>query len=766
MNMKGWGAHKYHLAAICLLVIAVFFPLLHLHQIPPFGNDFSENHVMLFSQLRDAWFKYQSLYPQWNPLVLSGTPLYSKLLGPGPLYPLNILMFFTSDAISFANLIHLFSYLLAGITMYVLAYHLTKSKAASLVAAIIYVLNGYSMMLFSKGWSEYIRAFALSPLVFLCVHQAVRAKKFIVPVVIAAIILFFQLETGGANIILWTLFMIGLYLAFSVIGPRMHLRAMKLGAIGILLLLLFFGLGAIRLLPYQEINRLSPRAEGATETEALVYQKIDWRCTADSYRCLKDLVEPGFPRFDRTGFDFKIGLIGLCLVIVALVYRFKNRTVLFFGLLLLLIVLLALGTKLMYLLWKFVPGFSTHRYPHRALFLFGFAASILGAFGAKTLFDRWPKRKTILLVALSALLVFDLGVIGTHHYPFMSYPALKDQYPIYEYIGSDPGLFRVQPLEFYGLDKGLVPLALTFDLEFVYGYDTLWEFDYLPVHLTAVNANPPKMFGMLNVKYFTSKTSVNKTGMEFIKQFPYTPEALDNSNQTFLYLNQMYLPRAYIAERSILIIGNSKELQQAPYSLLLLPDFKPQSMAIILAKDSKVQDIAPSLLHRFDAVILMPGSVDSTSNPVLAAYVESGGTLLPDLTKGKSEITMEDVVSFFQRIDENVSYADVQEVKHKVYEPDRRVLETNRQEGFLVLSEKFALSGQWRAEGHDILMADGVLTAIPLNGDEDEVVVEFHSPGFEKGKVISLITAILVLGYLGFEVFRKKRSATKETKNE
>ena len=103
-------------------------------------------------------------------------------------------------------------------------------------------------------------------------------------------------------------------------------------------------------------------------------------------------------------------------------------------------------------------------------------------------------------------------------------------------------------------------------------------------------------------------------------------------------------------------------------------------------------------------------------------------------------------------------------------EEERMVLEVvNNAPTLMVLSEIYYPAG-WQAtidgEEVEILRANWALRALPLKtAGTHQVVLEFNPRDYLIGKWLSIITLLLVLGYLGFDIVIRKNTQQEETDN-
>lgn len=760
--------NKKHLFWIFLLLIITtiyFYQYLKPNMMPFAGNDFNDQHLGQHYLLKESVTKYNDWNPLWNPYVLSGTPYLSKAHTASFLYPLNLLVLIIPSVITAAKLIFFLNFFIAGIGMYCLVYYLIKRRDAAFISALIYMFNGFSLMLLEKGWSEYIRAFSLAPFIFLCIILAFKNKSWCKYAIGAGVLFSLQIFAGGPQIFLWTMFMVGCFFIFKLLGKNFKKRLFKTAMIAGVVLLVFFAFGAVRLLPAQEQLTQSRRAGGVFYEEAMLWQKLDLICNEDTYKCIYELIEPGLPRITREGFGFGIGITGLLLILLAIFYKYKNKYVFFFGLITIISILLALGTPLMYLVWKFIPGFASHRYPHRALFMFAFSCSILSGFGANILLEKIKKHKKIIFAAVVLLILFNLCVLGYDTPKMRDFNEEAGNNKVYNYISQQPGIFRFQAYEIFGITRGPSYITIPLNMEFIYGYEPLWDIEYMPVYLSVANIIPSRFFGILNVKYLTSRTELNISGFKFIKEFEPNP-CITNElvNQTWLYENEQYLPRAFLVDNAVLVIGEKalekaavkKEIAKSTtYVSMLNKNFNPRNTVIITGKKGSLGNYDYDFLKRFDFILLTENIQNINEEMLLRRYVSEGGIILPNILEGQYEITIDEISEIFKTFK-----GDLTPLTMEVESFDRLKINLDKNHtGFLVLSEKFALYN-WNAylNGKEIelLRADGIITAILLDNESGELVFEYKPKSFTNGMIISAITLILIIGFFVFEIWRNK----------
>jgi hypothetical protein len=283
----------------------------------------------------------------------------------------------------------------------------------------------------------------------------------------------------------------------------------------------------------------------------------------------------------------------------------------------------------------------------------------------------------------------------------------------------------------------------------------MWYPPYMNVYLSVSFKNPAKLWGILNLKYLTSMEELNVSGFKFVKKFRNCTVCIPDYIQgykawgPYLYENEKFLPRAYVVENSVLVVGNEEPVTQTIYALMLNPNFNPANAVIIRGKQ-RIGDYDFGDLNSYSAVFLTQGAVDQSSAYQLQNYVESGGQLFPDLTKNKNMITNEDINNLFMSFKGGYqAIADNDIIRHNF---DKREIKLDGQQGFLVYSEKFSVFDGWTAidsnnKEHELLNADAMISSVYLEGDEGRMVFEYAPKSAVIGTAITLITALLLLSY-------------------
>ena len=78
------------------------------------------------------------------------------------------------------------------------------------------------------------------------------------------------------------------------------------------------------------------------------------------------------------------------------------------------------------------------------------------------------------------------------------------------------------------------------------------------------------------------------------------------------------------------------------------------------------------------------------------------------------------------------------------------------------MSEQFSLYPGWHAQDEtgrkkDVLRADGVISAVHLDGSEEKIIFEYIEKSFFKGALISSVTLLLIVGYFAYSFWKKQK---------
>ena len=363
-------------------------------------NDFLTGKVLLverdlttfFYPFRSIWVETvrQGHFPFWNPYIKCGVPLFATIQ-PGVVYPLSLLYFLLPLDLAF-NWVIILHFFLAAVFTYALMRELGASVQGSLAGALAFLFSGYLISvhnvlntLISASWY---------PLVILCCCRMARTglKRWAVAAGASICCMFLG---GGMEIVIFTLASLLLLCLYPKLLPLKDMANSPglIGRLGLLSLtfIIFLGLSMIQLLPFLELYHHIDRYLGVSLKEAvrwslpprdLIYfllpELYGPRTSPERYWKLQNYLKTiyvGPVVFSLVGFYFvrqgKRGLALLAAMGLALIFALGGHTPLY------------------PLFYRYVPLFSTLRYPVKFLFLFVFYLCVAAGFGLDVLHDRF-----------------------------------------------------------------------------------------------------------------------------------------------------------------------------------------------------------------------------------------------------------------------------------------------------------------------------------------------------------------------------------------
>ena len=438
----------------------VFLPAGLLGHVAPYKALIPADAVPLWNPLRwdgiaqfYPWrlFAAQSLrsgtLPLWNPYQFCGTPFAANSQS-AVFYPPNLLFALlpTLRAFAISAALHL---TLCGWFTYLLLRRLNRSEIASLLGGTIFAFSAWQVQ-----WLQLPTFLATScwiPLIFKLIYEihgeassqqpaARRSGVFILTsgCWLLASSIGLMLLAGHLQIAFYGLMAAGLWtVGLSVITARRN----GVGAAGAGLaqcaaaLVLGLALASPQILPALELSRVSHRTGTPTAAGYAAYTEYALNASQMVTLALpnfygndyaprnqfwgyyrKDLgggVEIGI-RHNAAEIACYVGILPLLLTLFALLRGLRSATfdrqILFFGLLALLALLMALGTPVDALLYFGVPGFGQSGSPARVLVLWAFAISMLAAFGVDSLLKEEATAREKQMTAGIAALAFAVGL--------------------------------------------------------------------------------------------------------------------------------------------------------------------------------------------------------------------------------------------------------------------------------------------------------------------------------------------------------------------
>ncbi|MEW6185616.1 MAG: YfhO family protein [Thermodesulfobacteriota bacterium] len=371
-------------------------------------------------------------FPLWNPYSFCGQPLFATLQ-TAILYPPNLLLLILPLGAAF-NLTIILHFILSGWFVYLLCREWGGSRTAGTLAAVAFTFGGFLLSIHNV--LNTLQSATWTPLILFFLIRSQRTFGWKYPLLCSLTVLI-QFLGGGievffisqALVVLLTLIP-GLWASTPNIVPW-KTRFLRLGMI----YSLFFGLGAVQILPFWEMTRNSVRYQGFSFQQATQWS-LSWR----------DLVYVFLPDFFWRGAEFYLidqnylksiylGIIPFLMILSYFRYwpgrKAWTLVILAFPL------LLALGknTPLYQALFNFVPGFPTVRYPAKFFFLTNLFICLLTGLGWDALrkqLQTKPLNKEVLLkrVAMIPAFISALTLLGLYAFKVPLIRFLEKYFPI------------------------------------------------------------------------------------------------------------------------------------------------------------------------------------------------------------------------------------------------------------------------------------------------------------------------------------------------
>src|SRR3989344_514399 len=692
---KAFAKEHYYIAILLLLALFFFHSILSTAKI--LNNVHYINDVTFYSYNMKKALSENSL-PLWTPYYYSGRPLFAQ-----PEYyfiDFNLLIILLTGniylAMNFSVIFHLF---LAGLGMYFLVYYLSDNKKAAFISALVFMFNGFLHVFIVRGNIMVMEGYSLIPLILLFTIKALKQKNFVLNSVIAGLLVALIIFVGGVIFLPYIALIIAAYSIVYLIDKNLTSKLIKRAIVGAIIFVVGFGISAIKLLPGLEFMKLSNRGLGVPYHE---YLGEPLKISDFIFSFVTNLYGSG-------SISAAIGILGFVLMLWGL-YRYKSKPVLFSGLLILMSLLLSTESFLSKFLFN-VPVFNQTRHIERAVVLFAFGASILAGFGFMNLqlfTEKFPKiNKRLVFSLVIFILLFELVLL--QKVPQSTKVVDLKDIGVLDYMGKDDSMFRT-------INAGLSTLIgatgynyyAQYGISEIKGGSGIWFNDYLEYLSVAQNA-PAKLWSILNNKYVIIDKKTEIENLKLIERFEPCKECtIWEAFGPYLYENELFLPRYYLAPNSVLVAGNNELVRQLTYGLML-ESWNPNSSVII--EGTKINDYDAEFLKKFQIILLVRDSVDDNSISILREYASQGGILVPDILNGQTSVSSEEMKSTFNR--PTVVY---EEINTTYFQNNKVIIPLNGQKGWIVLSERFAYFPGWKAtinnEEIPMFKADNIITAV------------------------------------------------------
>jgi len=742
-KLKSFAKSHFYIFMLLLLSLVFFSSILSSSKI--LDNIHYVNDMTFQSENIRNWLFESAGFPLWTPYFYAGQPFIA--IPEHYIFDLNFIYILLFRNIFFSMNLAVISYFfLAGLGMYFLAYKVAGNRNAAFIAAIVFMFNGLMHSFILSGHLNILESYALMPFVFLFAYKAMDSGEWLRNSIIAALFFSMMVYAGGIIFFLYTGLVIGLYMAWNLIGKDFRKRFIKTAYVGFVIGILLMGLSALKLFPMLEFTKLSNRSAGVNYQEFLG-EPIALSNFWNSLVSIPD-----------TGFSGSIGIFSFILLLFGLI-SFRKKVVFFSVLLAILSVLLASGTFVANLFYQ-LPGFSQMRHIERAIVMFVFIAPLIVAFGYNNLIDmikRYNRNIKEWVIFLIIVLVLTVELVLLQRFPVSAEITRPLDIPILNEISKDKSDFRIAT---HALSTPIGASGYNYYIQLgipeIKGGGGIWVNDYVQYLAIAQQAAPSKMFGILNGKYIVSDRQLDDSGLTLKGTFEKCDECkIVEAYGPYLYENKNVVPRALVVDNAILLLGNDEDAMELSYSMVIN---NLNLLSSVLIRDkSDVANYKIDELKKFNALILLSNSVVQNDIWALQQYANNGGTMLPNILEGKNYIAQENINSLFDNLAGPETSKKELELRQKSV--NEYYINLNGERGWLVISEKFAHFPAWKAtlNGKElkIYKANIVVSAVYLDGGKGELIFKYAPSSFRIGKTITSIAILIMIAYLVYITYSR-----------
>ncbi|HJQ52512.1 MAG TPA: hypothetical protein VJ825_01600 [Gemmatimonadaceae bacterium] len=411
---SGWAALVYAVATLSLAYPALAGKFL--------VNPHSDQYIagFAFRDFAAATLRATGHFPLWNPYLFGGMPYIAAMHGDifYPTFLLRMIMP-TDVAMTWGFIIHIF---LAGFFTYVFLRGLGYGFFGSLVGGLAYMMSGQIASSVSPGHDGKLFVSALFPLGLWMLHRGIREGKnwswgaFALIVGLCVLsphpqLLQYMLLTSGAY---------ALFLAFATLEGGRLARDVAIRRLGAAFIAVLIGLaiGAVQYLPVREYVKWSPRAGGLADYAA-----------ATSYAWPpEELLNAYLPQFSgmldnywgRNFIHLHSDYVGVVVLILAgaaflgLRADPRRKQIIFWTAALIISVLWSLGsaTPFYHIPYALIPGTKYFRAPATIFFVGTLAIGLLACAGTERFLQPRVSRKYMVGWLIAGGVIAVLASVG------------------------------------------------------------------------------------------------------------------------------------------------------------------------------------------------------------------------------------------------------------------------------------------------------------------------------------------------------------------
>lgn len=783
---------KFIIALLFLLPFIYFFSFLSADRMIG-GSDY-----LIGGYPFEKWIGEQEEMPLWYPHIFGGVPVLGSPVG-GALAPLAQLREIIPPHVVLALSFVVFLFL-AGLGTYLYLKALGLSPYSAALGAVIYQFIGNLATTPAAGHAGRAASIAMFPLMLFFIHSGMRSKRLLY-FLLAALSTAFAFYEGHFQITYYGLLLIFAYAMYLLITHRKDYSSKDIVRVlgyGILTVVIICLLMAAIWLPV-----LSGLGTAARGVERGYEYATSW---AMPLLEIVDLIIPTFSGvLDKYwGINsFKIhleyfGVIAIFLAAFAIVIWWKRRYVKFYAITTLVVVLIAIGsaTPFFRIPYALVPGFRLFRAPALIFYLASFSMIVLGAIAFENIFARKKEIDAkkffvvggvIVAVLVIIALVFSIG--GDSLVRSMQDSMKDTQLSLWGMQAARVKLSNIQK-NFSSLVGGawrtvLFAALLTTCVYLTVRYKIkVWIFSLLLIaaalidQLTLVSRFLPKAPPPEQYYAADDVTRFINEDQTIFRVFP-TPW-YEHASDLYLLYNNIQSAGGYVPnplKRYQEFIGAGQSVMFTPTNLMQYPNLldilnikyiiAPTLPEDITQYDPQVQAIVTqikSFLSRYQPVFAgRRYTVYENQRAIPRAHLvhdyevydeaETMSILKSQNHDPRTTVLLEQDPGLSVPVPLVDSTSDSVELVH--YSPNEiTCLVKTEFPGFLIVADNWHPDWQAFVDGHEerTHIANHTVRAVYVPAGHHEVTMKYRSKGFIFGRIISIITLFLTMGFLAISI--------------
>ncbi len=679
--------------------------------------------------------------PSWSPSVLGGSPLWGVSTKPFS-YPPFLLAVWTLGAYAAMNVLLLLHVFLGAVGSLLLAKRLNLKGLAPLFCGLLFVLARFPSSGFQATPYGFGYAITWWPFFLIALLDLLEDRGTVSASLRLALFAALPWHAGGQPSLYWLACFSVVFALLILKGCWSQVHVGKLAGGGLLVLLAFLGLIAVKLLP--EVAWLDSSGRGIP---------LGMELSRDSALEEELLRNGSFGRLHNLGLVLTqqyAGAGGWVLTLgslLALARVNRSRTLWATAAATLFVFALASGA-LHELAYEWLPGYDRMRRHSRFVHMVGFGWILLAAHGLQFQLKSlraWTGATCLVLLVFAD--TSQLPGIGSR-----PEPALRSSTEQRELYGQmiaparqDPRIGRLQ--QAHRAQSSWAEWHLEGSGGALGGPNSgnpLYH-QFLPEHLNSqvLQAEHSGALDVMNVRYLISAEPIVGEGLQLVSRPgalpPTTYQRLRELDlqPLFVYNRETARARVCTVSSPVLLVGEETLRREHILSALQSKSHRAQSQVFVECPTTDIDALATDWAEDFPKILFV-GSGPQDEHLIDWAKRASAGELRAD-KRGTLWLAQDQSPTQVTCVEDSRHSKDMHSIQVNVQDLNARLL---------LLSERTTLDPGWAAtiDGvpANMLRADGLVTMLRLPAGARIVRLQYTAPGRSIGLWISCITSLLI----------------------